>query len=732
MTAKRPPMARIQTGVRNLDELLHGGLPRSSTIVIAGPPGSGKSILAQQICFHNASPENRILYFTTLSEPTAKTLRFLSQFSFFDPAKLDGDFHFVDLGILLRSDALEVTSKLVMTEVKKLQPALVVIDSFRVFDDLARSREELRKFGYELTVQLMAWETSVLVLGEYGVQDIATNPMFSIIDGLVQVSQREQAGEQQRFIQIVKMRGTEHSRDEHSFSISDAGIEIYAPRVTIKREEVGVTEARLTTGIAKLDDLLGDGIPHGSSLLIAGVSGTGKTVLLLEFLYRGAKAGEKGILFSFEETEARLRSNARGLGWDLDAEIERGMIEIVFVPQPNIQVEAHLLMMRERIEARQARRVAVDSVSVFLHKVNDPQLAREKIFQLASIIQNHEAVGFLATDIPYGTTQISRFGVEETVVDGVVVLTSTQEGLERHRYIEIYKLRNTAHLKGRHSMVIGPEGITVYPRYRAQPDLTDPAGSTVPLTRVPSGVAGLDQLVSGGLVERSATLISGPAGIGKSTLAIQFLVEGTRRGEPGLYVTLEEETHQILASAERLGLPLAEAVREGVAEVLYLSREQALVSQFLSRLVDLIVANKTRRLVLDSLTHLVPNGLREAELRQLLLALVARFKALGVTSLFTIESTSMYSSDKITDRAFSPIADNLVALRYAQLPGEIRPTLTVIKTRSTAHDFGTYFFEIRRGGLHIGGRAGQTPKTAVRARPARGQPRTKRRPKGGR
>jgi circadian clock protein KaiC len=195
------------------------------------------------------------------------------------------------------------------------------------------------------------------------------------------------------------------------------------------------------------------------------VAGTGKTLLLLEFIYRGAQAGEKGILFSFEETEERLRATARALGWDLEEQIRRGMIEIVFIPQPSILVEKHLLMMRERVETMDARRIAVDSVSVFLHKVQDPQGCREKVFQLASVVQNAHAVGFFATDIPYGRNQISRFGVEETVVDGVILLSSPEEGRERTRYLEVYKLRNTAHLRGRHDMAIGPEGINVFPRY---------------------------------------------------------------------------------------------------------------------------------------------------------------------------------------------------------------------------------------------------------------------------
>jgi circadian clock protein KaiC len=477
---KNIAITRVETGIRNLDAIFGGGLPKGSSIVVAGPPGSGKTILAQQLCFHNATVERPALYFNTLSEPTAKTLRYLRQFDFFDPKKFDTAVRFVDLGVLLRTSGIEKTFPLIMKHLKEVEPAVVVIDSFKVFDDMAKSREELRKFGYELAVNLMAWETTGILLGEYGSGDYETNPLFSIVDGLLLVTQRESSGEQQRFIRAAKMRGTEHSCDEHTFVITAKGIEVYAPRVTIQRQARADAQeqTRSKTGIVKLDALLGEGIPHGSSLLISGVAGTGKTVLLLEFLYRGALMGEKGILFSFEETGERLLATTRGLGWDLEREIKRGMVEIVFTPQPNIVVEKHLLMMRERVEELSAKRVAVDSVSVFLHKVKDPQIAREKTFQLASIVQNAQAVGFLATDIPYGTKQISRFGVEETVVDGVILLSSSEEDRERARYIEVYKLRNTAHLNGRHNMAIGPDGINVFPRYADAPPVSSPLATS--------------------------------------------------------------------------------------------------------------------------------------------------------------------------------------------------------------------------------------------------------------
>jgi circadian clock protein KaiC len=424
---------RVETGIKNLDAILRGGLPKGSVTVISGPPGSGKTILAQQICFHNATPGACALYFGTLSEPTAKTLRYLGQFGFFDPAKLVESVHFIDLGALLRTNALDEVTALFMQHVRELKPALVVVDSFKVFDDLARSPGELRRFGYELAVSLMAWEATALLLGEYGPGDVDTNPLFSIVDGLVAISRREVSGEQQRVLQVLKMRGSAHSLDEHALEITSSGIEIFAPRLTTARGGAATPGARMKTGILKLDDLLGEGVPRGSSLLVGGVAGTGKTILLLEIVYRGALAGEKGVFVSFEETREQLCATGRALGWDLDRELARGMIDIVFIPQPEVQIDVHLELIADRVRAMEAKRLCVDSLSVLLHRVTDPQVSREKVFLLASLVRDTGAVGFFSVDIPYGANRISRFGVEETVVDGVILVGGPPAGLPRAR-----------------------------------------------------------------------------------------------------------------------------------------------------------------------------------------------------------------------------------------------------------------------------------------------------------
>lgn len=472
MTYVSPVIPRILTHISNLDEILGGGLPEGTITILAGPPGTGKTILSQQIFITNATPDKRVVFFQTLSETTAKILKYLSQFDFFDQSKLsNGAVEFIDLGGILKIQDVQEGIDLVLEHVKRVKPTFVVIDSFKIFEELAKSREQLRKFTYELIVNLMAWECTTLLLGEFNAQDIDVNPLFSMADGVIKVSVRRESGEEQRFIQVVKMRGTDHSRDEHIISITKKGISVYAPRLTIRRQmEVAKdggtpTATRAKLGISKMDELLGKGVPHGSSFLVSGVAGTGKTLLSLEFIYRGAKDyGEKGIYFSFEETEDRLKAEALSMGWEMDQLMEEGMVEFIFIPQPDIIVEKHLLMISERINKMQAKRIVVDSVSVFVHKITDHQIVRDKIFQLATLVQKTQGIGFFITDIPYGSNKLSHFGVEETVVDGVILLTASENEFERERFIEIYKLRNTSHQNGRHRMEITGNGIIITPR----------------------------------------------------------------------------------------------------------------------------------------------------------------------------------------------------------------------------------------------------------------------------
>jgi circadian clock protein KaiC len=314
--------------------------------------------------------------------------------------------------------------------------------------------------------------------------------------------------------------------------------------------------------------------------------------------------------------------------------------------------------------------------------------------------------------------------VEETVVDGVILLSSTEEGFERQRYVEVYKLRNTAHLKGRHSMVIGEGGIKVFPRYAEDVAEAPPAALGL-AERLPSGIRGLDPLIGGGLLKRSATLLVGSAGIGKSTMGLQFILEGVTRKEPGLIFTLEESPEQLEATADALGMSLRKWVEKGLVEVVYLSRERVRSAQFLTILGDTILRLKARRVLLDGVAYMQRESADADDLRQLLNKLVARFKRLDVTSMLTAESRSLHFGDAITEGGFSPVADNLLLLRYVAIDDALAPAIRIVKTRGSEHDRASYAFHLGKGGAHIARHPLKSAIPSTKGSAARRAPRTK-------
>ena len=236
--------------------------------------------------------------------------------------------------------------------------------------------------------------------------------------------------------------------------------------------------------------------------------------------------------------------------------------------------------------------------------------------------------------------------------------------------------------------------------------------------RLSTGIPRLDELLGGGLLPRSVTLVSGSTGTGKTTLGMQFLLEGAKRKQRGIFVTLEEGPAQILASAGALSLSLREAVDAGMVNIIYLSRASVRAGQFSSLLTEAIKSHKAQRLVLDSASYFVTYGVDEDELRQLLYGLVRRLKTLGVTSLFTLESKALFTMDQITDRDLSPTSDNLIVLRYDDEAERLDPFIAVVKTRGSAHDPGLYRYAFGEGGIRIGpGRRNAGPALSPNAFP---------------
>ncbi len=259
---------QLPTGVPGLDEILGGGLPEYSFNIIAGAPGCGKTTLAHQIMFANATPERPALYFTVLGEPAIKMLRYQQQFTFFDPAKMDGAIRFINLSQVVLDQDLGAVLDAIVKEVEASKPGIVVVDSFRTVVRKAltnASEVELQGFVQRLALHLTSWQATTFLIGEYVEGELRDNPVFTVADGLFWLYQSVERNSIVRKLQVMKLRGQESVPGLHTFRITDAGLQTF-PRtfgLTGNKSDHVKGRRRLSTGIRELDALHGRRHPRG-------------------------------------------------------------------------------------------------------------------------------------------------------------------------------------------------------------------------------------------------------------------------------------------------------------------------------------------------------------------------------------------------------------------------------------------------------------------------------------
>src|SRR5579884_3478039 len=330
----RVTIRRLPTGVPGLDEILGGGLPEYSFNIIAGGPGGGKTTLAHQIVFANATPARPALYFTVLGEPALKMLRYQQQFRFFDPAKLNTAVRFINLSQVVLEKDLDAVLGEIVKEVEAANPAVVVVDSFRTVVRKAQAGTEsieLQAFVQRLALHLTSWQATTFLIGEYAEGEIRDNPIFTVADGLYWLYQMVERNAIVRKMQVMKLRGQTSVPGLHTFRITDAGLQAFPRNFGLAgRTEKPRDRRRLSCGVAELDAMLGGGIPAGDSLLVAGPSGTGKSVLAAHFIAEGLRRGEPGIVAVFEERPDEYAARATGLGLDLATPLRDGSLNILY------------------------------------------------------------------------------------------------------------------------------------------------------------------------------------------------------------------------------------------------------------------------------------------------------------------------------------------------------------------------------------------------------------------
>jgi circadian clock protein KaiC len=436
---------RLPSGSARLDEILDGGLLKNAINLIVGVPGSGKTILSQQFAFKNATTDRPTLYLSTLSEPMDHILRFGEGFSFFDREAISsGRVVYEDLGPVLGEHGLDDVLAAIEGYLKKVRPAIVVIDSFRAFHAFAKDEGEFRRFLYGLTRRLVVSATTSLWNAPYGRSQAVEAAEFAVADAIVALDIKQVGEREMRTLQVLKLRGSNFRSGQHAYRITADGFKVF-PRLadSLNSSEYELSTSHAPTGIAALDELLGEGgYWSGSTTLVAGPSGIGKTLMGLHFLYHGAEMGEPGIMATFQENRSQLARVVNSFGWSIDDPKVRILSSSVVA----MNIDEWVYQLLDLVEETSARRIVIDSLPDVQAAAADPVRFREWMFSLAQRCTRNGISLMMIVEVAdlFKLPRISEEGISH-LADNVVLLQYVQEGPELARALTVLKTRAMRH-----------------------------------------------------------------------------------------------------------------------------------------------------------------------------------------------------------------------------------------------------------------------------------------------
>ncbi len=462
------PLAVLDTGVPGLNDILGGGLPADSLNLIAGGPGSGKTTLAMQLLFANATVPRPGLFITLLGETSLKMLRYQQRFEFFETERVGTDVHFLNLSEEALTGDLENVLARIIEEVDRLHPRIVVVDSFRALTHAMRADAPaglFERFMQRLVLHLTTWEITAFLIGEYIDQQL-DNPIFTVADGILWLSQEVHRNSVVRRIQVVKARGVASMPGMHTARITSAGVQVF-PRTPERADDITPRgTARLATGIVGLDAMMGGGIPSGDSVVLAGPTGTGKTTFAMKFVAAGLAIGEAAVIAIFEEHPDVYLDRGKSIDVDLRQAVIDNKVRIIYLRPLDLSVDETLDEIRNAVLAIGAKRVVIDSISGFEMALAPPfrEDFRESLYRLIGALTGLGVTMYSTVEV---VDQQMGAGFQLTgyqvsfLTDDIVSLRYVEIEGELRKALVVVKMRGSHHSREFRTYDITSTGVTL-------------------------------------------------------------------------------------------------------------------------------------------------------------------------------------------------------------------------------------------------------------------------------
>jgi circadian clock protein KaiC len=461
---------------------------------------------------------------------------------------------------------------------------------------------------------------------------------------------------------------------------------------------------KIETGIEGLDYITLGGLTEGRTSLVAGSSGSGKTLLGVEFLYRGiTQYNRPGIFITFEERPRDIVRNVKTLGWELDQLIAQNKFRFIDAsPDPIPQEESggyDLSGLFSRIEysikATGAKILVMDSIGSLFHQFNRESIIRREISRITDLLAEYGLTAIMTAErlAEYGL--ISRLGIEEFVSDNVIILRNILEKERCRRTIQILKMRGRDHFKGEFPFSISNTGFSILPLSAIE--LKQPSSSD----RISVGNDELNKMTGGGIFKDSIFLVSGPTGSGKTLMAATFAAEACKHSERILLIAYEESKEELLRDARAWGMDFLEWENQGFLKIICQYPEKMGLEEHLLTIRREIAAFKPQRLVLDSISALERTFLM-TNFREFNIGLTSYLKCEGICSLFTSTASQLSGDQLATQTHILTISDIIMLLRYVEINGALRRGAAIIKMRGSQHEKQVFEFIIDSKGMHVG------------------------------